>query len=107
MAAPPQEAQVLSLDFCKASLAQRAQRRPTHSESRMLCAVQRAGVDFITYSGLWITSTVDLHDKRKPEATYFVSLVTNQIKKEMNPLASPHILQAHLNAQFSLKKKKN
>lgn len=24
----------------------------------------------------------------------------------MNPLASPHILQAHLNAQFSLKKKK-
>lgn len=43
---------------------------------------------------------IDLHDKRKPEATYFVSLAANQIKEEMNPLVSPHILQGYLNAQF-------
>jgi hypothetical protein len=46
-------AQDLSLDFCKASLPQRAQPRFPHSESLRLCGLQkRAGVGSLTYSGL-------------------------------------------------------
>lgn len=43
--------------------------------------------------------SIDLHAKRKTEATYFTFLVANQIKEELSALVSPHILQAHFNAQ--------